>query len=106
MPPPHVGAAIIDPTEHNALALDTLPLVVHPLSAVGAEYLPVERRERFLASISPDNKWLTMMRGVAGMTGLTQELVDAIIEKVLVYGEGRITLASRSPPRMASRSFS
>ena len=50
----------------------------------------VERRERFLASISPDNKWLTMMRGVAGMTGLTQELVDAIIEKVLVYGGGRI----------------
>jgi len=50
----------------------------------------VERRERFLASISPDNKWLTMMRGVAGMTGLTQELVDAMIEKVLVYCEGRI----------------
>ena len=50
----------------------------------------VERRERFLSSISPDNKWLTMMRGVAGMTGLTQELVDAIIEKVLVYGGGRI----------------
>ncbi len=50
----------------------------------------VERRERFLASISPDNKWLTMMRGVAGMTGLTQEVVDAIIKKVLVYGEGRI----------------
>lgn len=50
----------------------------------------VERRERFLESISPDNKWLTMMRGVAGMTGLTQEVVDAIIEKVLVYGGGRI----------------
>ena len=50
----------------------------------------VERRERFLASISPDNKWLTMMRGAAGMTGLTQELVDAIIEKVLVYGGSRI----------------
>lgn len=50
----------------------------------------VERRERFLESISPDNKWLTMMRGVAGMTGLTQEVVDTIIEKVLVYGEGRI----------------
>ena len=50
----------------------------------------VERRERFLASISPDNKWLTMMRGAAGMTGLTQELVDARIEKVLVYGGGRI----------------
>ena len=50
----------------------------------------VERRERFLESISPDNKWITMMRGVAGMTGLTQELVDVMIEKVLVYGEGRI----------------
>jgi len=50
----------------------------------------VERRERFLESISPENKWLTMMRGVAGMTELTQELVDAIIEKVIVYGEGRI----------------
>jgi len=50
----------------------------------------VERRERFLESISPDNKWLTMMRGVAGMTELTQEVVDAMIEKVLVYGGGRI----------------
>lgn len=50
----------------------------------------VERRERFLESISPENKWLTMMRGVAGMTELTQELVDAIIEKVLVYDGGRI----------------
>lgn len=50
----------------------------------------VERRERFLESISPENKWLTMMRGVAGMTELTRELVDAIIEKVLVYGGGRI----------------
>lgn len=50
----------------------------------------VERRERFLESISPENKWLTMMRGVAGETGLTQGLVDAVIEKVLVYGGGRI----------------
>ena len=50
----------------------------------------VERRERFLESISPENKWLTMMRGVTGMTELTQELVDAIIEKVMVYGEERI----------------
>ena len=50
----------------------------------------VERRERFLESISPENKWLTMMRGVVGMTELTQELVDAIIEKVIVYGGGRI----------------
>lgn len=50
----------------------------------------VQRRKRFLESISPENKWLTMMKGVTGMTELTQELVDALIEKVLVYGEGRI----------------
>lgn len=50
----------------------------------------VERRERFLESISPENKWLTMMKGAHGMTELTQELVDALIEKVLVYGGGRI----------------
>lgn len=50
----------------------------------------VERRERFLESISPENKWLTMMKGAHGMTELTQELVDALVEKVLVYGGGRI----------------
>ena len=31
-----------------------------------------------------------MMRGVAGMTELTQELADAVIEKILVYGGGKI----------------
>lgn len=50
----------------------------------------VERRERFLQSISPENKWLTMMRGVSGMTKLTQELVDAIIKRVLVYDKDHI----------------
>lgn len=50
----------------------------------------VERRERFLESASPENKWLTMMRGAASATGLTQELIDAMIDKVLVYGGGRI----------------
>lgn len=50
----------------------------------------VERRERFLESISPENKWLTMMRGVSRMTELTQELVDAIIKRVLVYNKDRI----------------
>lgn len=49
----------------------------------------VARRERFLESISPENRWLSMMRGVAGMTELTQELADAVIEKILVYGGGK-----------------
>lgn len=50
----------------------------------------VERRERFLQSISPENKWLTMMRGVSKETKLTQELVDAIIKRVLVYDKDHI----------------
>ena len=50
----------------------------------------VERRERFLQSISPENKWLTMMRGVSEETKLTQELVDAIIKRVLVYDKDHI----------------
>ena len=50
----------------------------------------VERRERFLQSISPENKWLTMMRGVSGETKLTQGLVDAIIKRVLVYDKDHI----------------
>ena len=40
--PAHVGTALIDPTENNALALDTLPLVIHPLLAVGAEDFPIK----------------------------------------------------------------
>ena len=39
--PPHMGTAIINtPEGHIFASADTLPLVVHPLSAVGAEYLP------------------------------------------------------------------
>lgn len=50
----------------------------------------VQRKERFVESISPENKWLSMMRGANGVTKLTQELVDAMIERILLYESGRI----------------
>lgn len=55
----------------------------------------VQRKNRFVESISPDNKWLTMMRGASGLTKLTQDLVDAMIEKVTLYEGGRIEVKLR-----------
>lgn len=50
----------------------------------------IQRKTSFVESISPDNKWLSMMRGATGLTKLTQELVDAMIEKIVLYKGGRI----------------
>ncbi len=74
--------------EEYAFAKQTYEEQYETLSSLLDE--AVERRERFLESISPENKWLTMMRGVSRMTELTQELVDAIIKRVLVYNKDRI----------------
>lgn len=45
----------------------------------------IERRNRFLESVSPDNRWLGMMKSAAGAAELTQELVDTMIEKIFLY---------------------
>ena len=45
----------------------------------------IQRRNRFLESVSPDNRWLGMMKSAAGAAELTQELVDTMIEKVFLY---------------------
>lgn len=45
----------------------------------------IKRRNRFLESVSPDNRWLGMMKSAVGAAELTQELVDAMIEKVFLY---------------------
>ena len=50
----------------------------------------VQRRTKFLESISPDNKWMSMMKAATGTTELTQKLVDTMIEKVLIYENGGI----------------
>lgn len=50
----------------------------------------VQRRAKFLDSISPDNKWMSMMKAATGTTELTQKLVDTMIEKVLIYENGAV----------------
>lgn len=50
----------------------------------------VQRRTKFLNSIAPDNKWMSMMKAATGVTELTQKLVDTMIEKVLVYENGAV----------------
>lgn len=50
----------------------------------------VQRRTKFLDSISPDNKWMSMMKAAADTTELTQKLVDTMIEKVLIYENGAV----------------
>ncbi len=45
----------------------------------------IQRRNRFLESVSPDNRWLGMMKSAAGAAELTQELVDTMIEKIFLY---------------------
>ena len=50
----------------------------------------VQRRTKFLDSISPDNKWMSMMKAATGTTGLTQKLVNTMIEKVLIYENGAV----------------
>ena len=49
----------------------------------------VQRRTKFLDSISPDNKWMSMMKAATGTTELTQKLVSTMIEKVLIYEKWR-----------------
>ena len=50
----------------------------------------VQRRTKFLDSISPDNKWMSMMKAATGTTELTQKLVNTMIEKVLIYENGAV----------------
>lgn len=52
----------------------------------------VQRRTKFLDSIAPDNKWMSMMKAATGVTELTQKLVDTMIEKVLVYENGAVEI--------------
>ncbi len=52
----------------------------------------IQRRERFLESISQDNRWMNMMKTVKGMEELTQELIDTLIEKIYIYENGAVEI--------------
>ena len=55
----------------------------------------VLRRNRFQEAMSDTNRWIVLMKSVSGTAQLTQELVDAAIERVLVHEGGEIELVMR-----------
>ena len=52
----------------------------------------IQRRAKFLDSISPDNKWMSMMKAATSVTELTQKLIDTMIVKILVHENGAIEI--------------
>lgn len=50
----------------------------------------MERRNAYMEAMSSDNKWITLMKGVRNAKKLTQELVDTVVDRVLVYEDRSI----------------
>ena len=55
----------------------------------------VERRNSFQEALSPDNKWLQMMRSLSDATELTKDLVDETIERVEVTDDKLVILTMK-----------
>ena len=50
----------------------------------------MECRNAYLEAMSSDNKWITLMKGVRNAKKLTQELVDTVVDRILVYEDRSI----------------
>lgn len=55
------------------------------------EYLVMKRNE-LREVIPPENKWIRIMKNIYGISELSQELVDTVIERILVYEDGNIEI--------------
>ena len=53
------------------------------------------RRNEYQEAMSADNKWITLMKSVRNCKKLTQDLVDTVIEKVLVYEDRSIEVVMK-----------
>ena len=51
-----------------------------------------ERRSTYVEVMSPNNRWIRMMKGIQTAERLSQELVDHAITQVLVHVNGDIEL--------------
>ena len=45
----------------------------------------IGKRREFLEAVSPENRWVMLMKSVQNSKKLTKELVDAVVEQVKVY---------------------
>ncbi|MFI3174583.1 MAG: recombinase family protein [Bacillota bacterium] len=61
----------------------------------GALAEAVMRKKDFDSALSAENQWIHLMKSVSGAKDLTQELVNSVIEKVLVYDSSRIEIVMR-----------
>lgn len=50
----------------------------------------MERRNSYVEAMSTDNKWITLMKSVRNAKKLTQELVDTVVDRILVYEDRNI----------------
>ena len=50
----------------------------------------MERRNGYVEAMSTDNKWITLMKSVRNAKKLTQELVDTVVDRILIYEDRNI----------------
>lgn len=55
----------------------------------------IVRRTEYQDAMRSDNKWITLMKSVRNCRKLTQELVDTVVEKVLVYEDRSLEVILR-----------
>ena len=52
----------------------------------------IQKRNDYIEAFSTENKWIKMMKGIRNVRKLTKDVVDAVVEKVSVYDDGRIEI--------------
>lgn len=55
----------------------------------------VQERTEYLEMVSPENRWIRMMKNIRDVSSLSQALVDTVIERVLVYEGGAIEIVMK-----------
>ena len=55
----------------------------------------VQERAEYREMVSPENKWIRLMKNIQDVSGLSQALIDMVIERVLVYEGGAIEIVMK-----------
>ena len=55
----------------------------------------VAQRNAYQEAMSPRNLWVKVMRSVRNIKKLTQELVDAVIERIYIYDSGDLHIVMK-----------
>ena len=55
----------------------------------------IQKKSDYNEAFSSENKWIRMMKGVRNIRKLSKDVVDAVIDKVSVYEDGRIEITMK-----------